>query len=111
LFRRFVERHQTPWASLASLQYMMGQAHEAKLSMERALASAEKTYGPVHPMIADLLESDAVILDKLKLKKDARQARARARKIRGAGTNPADDRLAWSIREVTPVDQVHLRSK
>jgi tetratricopeptide (TPR) repeat protein len=71
-------------ASLASLQYVMGQPGEANQSMEGALALAEKTYGPVHPLVADLLESHAIMLDRLKLKGDARRARERARKIRGS---------------------------
>lgn len=100
------------WASLASLQYMMGQPQEAKLSMMRALTSAEKTYGPAHPLLADLLESDAVLLDKLKLKKDARQARERARKIRGTQASAPEDRLTWSLREAPATEgQVYLQSK
>lgn len=100
------------WASMASLQYMMGQPQEANVSMERALASAEKTYGPEHALIADLLESDAIVLDKLKLKREARRARDRARQIRGAGAAGDHDRLTWSVREPrTAEDQVYLRSK
>ena len=100
------------WASLASLQYMMGQPQEAKVSMERALASAEKTYGPEHGLMADLLESDAVVLDKLKLKREARRARDRARRIRGTGAAGDHDRLTWSIREPMAAEgEVYLRSK
>lgn len=97
------------WASLASLQYVMGQAREARNSMEHAIASAERAYGPTHPMLADLLESEAIILDKLKLKKEAKLARKRARKIRG-GPARADQDLTLSVLEPTTPD-VHLRSK
>ncbi len=97
------------WASLASLQYVMGHAREARSSMERALASAERAYGPTHPMLADLLESEAIILDKLKLKKEAKVMRKRARKIRG-GPAPARQDLTLSVLEPMTPD-VHLRSK
>jgi tetratricopeptide (TPR) repeat protein len=100
------------WASLASLQYMMGEQQDAKMSMERALVSAEKTYGPEHALIADLLESDAVVLDKLKLHREAKRARNRARKIRGKLAARDQDRLTWSIREPLAAEgHVYLRSK
>ena len=96
------------WASMASLQYMMGQPREARNSMERALMSAEKTFGPTHPFVADLLESDAIVLDKLKFKKEAKLARERARKIRGTAAPHQD--LIWSIREPLAPD-VHVQTK
>lgn len=96
------------WASLASVQYMAGRRQEARKSMDRALASAERTYGPVHPFLADLLDSDALVLNGLKLKKDARLARERAKKIRGAPSG--EDRLVYSVQE--PAQQgVYLRSR
>jgi tetratricopeptide (TPR) repeat protein len=99
------------WASLASLQYMMGHPQDARISLDRALRSAEKIYGAAHPLLADLLESDAIILDKLKLKSSARQARDRARKIRRTAASAGLDPMIRSIRE-PPVDgQVHLRTQ
>ena len=98
------------YASLASLEYMMDHAHEAKPAMERALASAARTYGPTHPLLADLLESDALILDRLKMKKQAQQERTRARNIRGGVASTTDDLRTWDIREA-PDSQVHLRTK
>jgi tetratricopeptide (TPR) repeat protein len=103
---QFFERTLTPdhptmirgWASMASLEYLTGQPRDARKSIERALASAERTYGPRHPLLANLLESDAVILDKLKLKKEAKRARNRARKIRGGPAPTAQD-MTWSMRE------------
>ena len=99
------------WASLASLQYVMGQPQDARMSLERALRSAEKTYGPAHSLVADLLESDAIVLDKLKLKREAKRARERAKTIRR--TAPAGaERVTFDIREaLTPESQVYLRSK
>src|ERR1700682_4589632 len=89
---------------------MLGQPQEAKVSMERAIASAEKTYGPEHMLMADLLESDAVVLDKLKLKREARQARDRARTIRGTGAAGNHDGLTWIFREpMAPKGQVYLQ--
>ncbi len=100
------------WASLASLQYLMRQPQEAKVSIERAIASAGMTYGGTHPLVADLLESDAIVLDKLKLRKEAKRARDRARKIRGTAAPAGHDQMTWSIREAqAPATQVHLRSK
>ena len=100
------------WASLASLQYMMGQTQEAKISIERAMASAEKTYGAAHPFLADLLESDAIVLDKLKLRKEAKRARDRARKIRGGAAPARHDPLTSSVREASsPDSKVYLQSK
>jgi tetratricopeptide (TPR) repeat protein len=100
------------WASLASLEYVMGQPQEAKMSLERALESAEKTYGPTHPLVADLLESDAIVLDELKLKREARRARERAQVIRRTETAAGADRLTWSVREaLAPGGRVYLRSK
>ena len=100
------------WASLASLQYMTGQVQDARLSMERALNAAESRYGPAHPLIADLLESDAIVLDRLKLKKPARQARDRARAIRASSGATAEQPLTWNVRDMArPGDAVYLRSK
>jgi len=97
------------WASMASLEYLTGQPRDARTSIERALAAAERTYGPRHPLLANLLESDAIILDKLKLKKEAKLARNRARKIRGAPAPAAQD-MTWSLREPLAPD-VRLLSK
>jgi len=97
------------WASMASLQYIAGQLQDARKSIERAVASAERTYGPTHRMLADLLESEAVILDKLKSKKEAKLARSRARKIRGAPAPAAQD-MTWGLREPLAPD-IRLLSK
>jgi tetratricopeptide (TPR) repeat protein len=98
------------WASLASAQYLAGRSSEARLSLDQALSLAEKAFGPGHPLVADLLESEVVVLDKLKQKKNAREARDRARQIRG-GPRDTDDSFAWSIREIAPVGNVSVRSK
>ena len=100
------------WASLASLQFVIGQPQEAKLSLEKALASVEETYGPTHPLVADLLESDAIVLDTLKLKREARRARERAQTIRRKQAPAGADRLTRNVREaLTPESGVYLRSK
>jgi len=98
------------WASLASLEYMMGQPRDAQTSMERALTAAAILYGPRSALLAEMLDSDAIILDKLRLKKQARQAKARAQQIRGADQHRTDDRLVFNIRE-KPESQVHLRDQ
>jgi tetratricopeptide (TPR) repeat protein len=100
------------WASLASLQYVMGRPQEAKTSFDRAIASAEKTYGDTHVFLADLLDSDAVVLSKLKLRKEAQIARARAKKIRGSDAPVAAPQPSWSVHEaLRPENAVALVSK
>ena len=99
------------WASLAALQYMMGQPEQARAAMERALRSAEITYGPAHPLLADLLMSDAVVLDKLKRKREARQARNRAQRILGSQARTAQEPTAWNVRQGLAEGQVYLHSK
>jgi hypothetical protein len=89
---------------------MMGQPHEAKAAMERALASAARTYGPAHTLMADLLESDALILDRLKMKKQALRKRTLAREIRRGKASTSDDLWIWNIREAADTE-VHLRTK
>lgn len=86
-------------ASLASLEFVMGQPHEAEASMSQAISSAEEHFGPAHPLLADLLDSDALILDKLKQKKQARTERARARAIRGPNAPASARRQVWNIHE------------
>jgi tetratricopeptide (TPR) repeat protein len=76
------------WASLASLQYMMGRPRESRLSMEHALSAAVRAFGLANPLLADLLDSDAVILDRLKLKKQANSERRRARETRPRRLSP-----------------------
>jgi hypothetical protein len=57
-----------------------------------------------------LLESDALILDKLKMKKQAQRERAHARDIRRGLASTSDDLQVWNIREVADT-QVHLQTK
>jgi tetratricopeptide (TPR) repeat protein len=99
------------WASMASLQYMLGEPREAKASLDRALESAEITYGPDSSLLADLLMSDAVVLDKLKLHAEARRAREQAFRIPGTLATAGDVRASWNVREPSPDGQVYLRSK
>ena len=97
---------------MGSLQYVMGHPEEANMSLKRALASAEITYGPSHPLVADLLESHAVVLDKLKLKREAGRARDRAQAIRRTQTPPSMDRYTRDVREaLAPENGVFLRTK
>jgi hypothetical protein len=60
-------------------------------------------------MLADLLDSDAMILDALKLKKEAQRERARARQIRGA-VRSGDGRVTWNVREAAG-SSVYLTGK
>ena len=78
------------FAALAALQYLSGEPLEAHESIQRAIASARKLYGPKHSMLADLLNSDAVILDRLKRKREAKK--------RAAGGQPDPRRPARGVR-------------
>ncbi len=69
------------WASMGSAEFLMGRLQDARVSIERAIGSAEKTWGPNDPVLGEMLESYAVVLDRLKLKKEAKVARARSRRI------------------------------
>ena len=100
------------WSALGVLAYLLGHSQDAHRSFERAIASARKTYGPRHPLVADLLESDALALDRLKLKKDAKLARSEARQIRGGQPAAARERMTWNVREaLAPDSAVYVRSK
>ena len=99
------------WASLASVQFMSGHPDQARISMDLALAAAEKEYGSSHSLLADLLASDAVILQRLKCGKQAHSALSRAAAIRAANA-PILEPETWSVQEsTTPADKVYLRSK
>jgi len=86
-------------ASMASLCYMMNRAPEAREHIQHAIEAAEHRYGPAHLMIASLLDSDAVILEKLKMGKQARRERARARQIRGATAASGGQSATWNVHE------------
>jgi tetratricopeptide (TPR) repeat protein len=70
--------------SLATVQFLMGRQNDARLSLERAISDAERLYGPKHPVTAGLFESYAVVLTKMKRKKEARAALRDAAAARGA---------------------------
>jgi tetratricopeptide (TPR) repeat protein len=100
------------WSALGVLEYLLGRSEDAHRSFERAIASARKTYGSSHPLVADLLESDALALDRLKLKKDAKLARNEALRIRGGPPTAASGRMTWNVREaLAPDSAVYVRSK
>lgn len=100
------------WAGLGSLQYLLNRPKEAQESLGRAIASARTTYGPSSPLVAELLESDALILERLKLKNDAKLARAEARQIRGGKPATEYVRTTWNVKEaLAPDSQVYLRAK
>lgn len=100
------------WSALGVLEYLLGHSEDAHRSFERAIASARKAYGPRHPLVADLLESDALALDRLKLKKDAKLARREARQIRGGQPAASSERMTWNVREaLAPDSAVYVRSK
>jgi len=100
------------WASLASLEYIMGRRADAEVALERAIHSAEKVYGPDHLMVADLLESYAVVLDGLKRKVEAKQIRKRASLIKRTAKQTEPAQLTLDVREALVTgNQVHLRTK
>jgi len=95
-------------ASLGTLEYLMGEPRRARASMEAAIASAERAYGVAHPLVADLLDSNVVILERLKRKKEAKAALERARCIRGGKREPVR-RMTWDVREALLPGQVLTR--
>ncbi len=100
------------WAGLGSLQYLLNRPKEAQQSLERAIASARATYDSSSPLVAELLDSDALILDRLKLKHEAKLARAEARQIRGGKPAAEYVRATWNVKEaLAPDSAVYLRSR
>lgn len=72
------------WASLGSVEYLTGRYHDAASSLRRSISFAEVYYGPRHPLLADLLDSYAIVLVRLHQSRDAKQARLHASEIRSA---------------------------
>jgi tetratricopeptide (TPR) repeat protein len=99
-------------ASLASLEFLAGDRSEAQRLLEQAIGSARQTLAPNHPTLADLLASDAIVLDALKRKREAKAALEEARRIRSMNQEPAPARTSWDINEaLAPDSAVYLRSK
>jgi tetratricopeptide (TPR) repeat protein len=97
--------------SLGTLQFLSGKSESARASLQRAVGLAEQLYGPTHPLTAGLLESYAVVLDKLKQKKEAKIARRRAAAAR---TNQPESHAAESmidVREALALRGVNLETK
>jgi tetratricopeptide (TPR) repeat protein len=75
------------YASLATAQYFSNNATAAQASMRTAIDSARRSFGDRSPLLADLLESQAIILRRLGLKREARAASTEARRISRPKTN------------------------
>jgi tetratricopeptide (TPR) repeat protein len=100
------------WAISASAQFMSGQHEDAQHSLERAISIAQKAYGPTNPLVGDLLESDAVVLERLKRKKEAKIARQQARRILGPDRPAGSEALTWNAKTaVRPDASVVLQAK
>ncbi|MGA8596174.1 MAG: tetratricopeptide repeat protein [Bryobacteraceae bacterium] len=98
-------------ASLATLEFLVGRAEDARHSMDSAIASARRTYGPNSSVLGNLLESQAVILKKLGLKKEAKSAQAEARHILGRQPRNTAPRT-WNAQEaLVEPSSVHAVSK
>ncbi|MFZ0593208.1 MAG: tetratricopeptide repeat protein [Bryobacteraceae bacterium] len=98
-------------ASLASLEFLVGRPEDARHSMDLAIASARRTYGPNSGTLGDLLESQAVILKKLGLKKEAKSAQAEARRIGKEQPKRAAPQT-WDAQEaLVEPSSVHVVSK
>ena len=70
--------------NLAVLYHAQGRYAEAELLYQRALAIYEKTLGPEHPNVADLLENHAEFLRATDRNEEARAFEARAQMIRAS---------------------------
>jgi tetratricopeptide (TPR) repeat protein len=98
-------------ASLATLEFLIGKPEDARLSMDLAIASARRTYGPNSGVLGDLLDSQTIILKKLGLKKEAKSAQAEARRIGGRQPKSAAP-ITWNAQEaLVPPSTVHAVSK
>jgi len=98
--------------SLATIQYLKGRFQEAHELMKTAIGSAEITYGAEDRTVADMLISDALVLDKLKRKKEAKAARQRAQQIRAGYAPATPDGAMWNVKEaILPDSRVALLTK
>ncbi len=70
--------------SLASIEYVTGRTMDAASSLRNAISLTQSYYGARHPLMADLLDSYAVVLVRLHQTRDAKEARRQAAKIRSA---------------------------
>ena len=70
-------------------EYFSGRAQAAHLSFESAITSARQTYGGKHPLLAQLLQNDAVVLTRLGLKSEAKAQLRAANRAAGASLPPA----------------------
>jgi tetratricopeptide (TPR) repeat protein len=85
------------YGTLATVQYMLNDAAAAHVSMLTAIDSARHSLGDRSPLLADLLESHAIILRRLGLKSDAKAAEMEARHIRRPN-HPEADALTVDVK-------------
>jgi tetratricopeptide (TPR) repeat protein len=97
--------------SLATLEFLTGKPKDARHSMDSAIASARRTYGPNSPTLGDLLESQVVVLKKLGLKKEAKSAQAEARRIGRSQPHVAVALTSNAQEALVPQSSVHAVSK
>jgi tetratricopeptide (TPR) repeat protein len=60
------------YSVLATAQFLCHQFKEARLSLETAISSAERSYGDHSPKFARLLQDEVIVLTRLGLKSEAR---------------------------------------
>ena len=72
------------YVGVAAAQYYSSDLDAAHSSMLQAIASTRRFFGEGSPVMADVLESNAVILRRLGLKREARSAENQAHRIRPA---------------------------
>jgi tetratricopeptide (TPR) repeat protein len=98
------------WASLATAEFVTGRYEDAASSLRNAILLTERSFGADHPLMADLLESYAVVLGRLRLSKDARAARKRAAAIRSNYRESQEKtQPTFDIREIPlPLSGVRL---
>lgn len=87
------------YGMLSTAEYLNGHPDRALASIDRAIRVGRTAYGPTHIFVAALLESEAMIFDRLRRKKDAKIARREARAIRAGDVSAAVGSYVMSVRE------------
>jgi tetratricopeptide (TPR) repeat protein len=101
------------WASLGSIQYLTGRYQDAPASLRNAISLAEVYYGPRNPLLADLLDSYAIVLVRLHLRREAKEARLHASRIRSAAhlREPPPQQTLDILETPIPGNGVRLTAK
>jgi tetratricopeptide (TPR) repeat protein len=96
-------------ASRSTLEYLAKNWKDAERAAARALAMAETQYGSESPVVGEVLQNYALILDRLRRGKEARSYRRRARSLMSNGQSAF--RPLIDITELEASDRPAVHSK